>query len=184
MTTTQIVCGSRLYTVTPEDELWLLRAVEAEGPVEQQVAQTLVNCFAYLHSRKPKSCPTLTWLIRNYAQPLNPRWYPDGDLFKRWNARDPVKYSLLAAQSRLAKSKRTNFLAGTRVAVKKALTVGPVDIPSNCTDYAAARIDASRKYREVTPKKHPKYANRLWTRAPDWPGYRVIVSGTDLPSAS
>jgi hypothetical protein len=170
---TTIICGSRRYEVTDEDRLWLLRAVEAEGPIEQQVAQTLVNCFAYLHSRKPKSCPTLTWLIRNYAQPLNPRWYPDGDLFAKWHARDPRKYTLLQAQGRLAKSRKTAFLAGTRVAVDGALTAGPVDIPANCTDYAARHIDASHKYREVTPKGHPKYANRLWTRAPGWAGYRV-----------
>jgi hypothetical protein len=167
-----IICGSRTYRVTDEDVRTLRLAVQHEGAVRDQVAQVLVNCFAYLHSLKPKACPSIAWLVRAYAQPINPQWFPEGKQFKRWNAIDPKKYSLAAAVIRRdVLSKVTKFLPATLAAVDKALTEGPVSIPANATDYAAARVDASKKYQPLTPPE--KGVNRLWTRAPKWQGYRV-----------
>lgn len=62
---TAILCGRRVYEVTPEDRLWLLRAVHAEGRVERQVAQTLINLFACLYSGPRGRNRTLTELVRS-----------------------------------------------------------------------------------------------------------------------
>lgn len=168
---TVLVCGKNRYTVTETDRLWLLRAVAQEGAVSEQVAQTLVNCFAYLHSRKPAMMPTLTKLIRSYAQPVNPRWFPDGDLHLRWLERG--KDTPEKAAKRPVYSSATNFAPAVVSAMHKALTKGPVDIPASCTDYAAAWIDASNKYHPLTPAV--KGRNRLWTRDGKWQGYKVEI---------
>jgi len=166
--------GECRYEATDEDRLWLLRAVAREGRVHRQVAQTLVNGFAWGHARKPKSIPTLTWWVQAYAQPVNPRWFPDGKIFQRWHAKDPKKYPLGAAMRRRdIYSVETRFEKPIVEAVERALTEGPVDIPANATDYAAAWIDATRKGQ--TPLTAPKKGyNRLWTRAPEWDGYAVV----------
>lgn len=158
--------------MTAEDRLWLLRAVQVEGPSLAQVSQVLVNCFAYLHSRRPQLCPSLVWLVRSYAQPVNPAWFPEGNIFAKWHARDPVAYPLSAAvRRRDLHSVRTTFDPPVSAAVERALTLGLVDVPKNATDYAAAWIDASHKYKALTAKERGR--NRLWTRAPEWAGYRV-----------
>lgn len=170
-----LACGPYTYTVTDEDRLWLTRAVQHEGPVEREVAQVLVNCFAYLHSVKPKSCPTLTWLVRAYAQPINPEWFPEGKQFKRWNAVDKKKYPLATAKRRRdVLSKVVVFDDRVLAAVDLALTAGPISIPKNATDYAAPWIDASKKFKSLTPARRGR--NRLWTRAPRWSGFRVRAS--------
>ena len=169
---TMLICGQHRYRVTTDDRIWLLRAVQCEGRVEAEVAQVLVNCFAHLHSRSPGSATSLTWLVRSYAQPVNPAWFPAGKHFLRWHAVDPVKYSLMAAMRREnTHSKRTVFDQRTTSAVDRALELGPVDVPRNATDYAAAWIDASKTYQALTAAESGK--NRLWTRAPGWTGYSV-----------
>lgn len=169
---TMLICGEHRYRVTPDDRIWLLRAVQCEGRVEAQVAQVLVNLFAYLHSRSPGSAPSLTWLVRSYAQPVNPAWFPAGKHFLRWHAVDPIKYSLIAATRREAMhSKRNTFDRRVMDAVTRALSLGPIDVPRNATDYAAAWIDASKKYKALAAPQ--KGVNRLWTRAPGWTGYSV-----------
>ncbi len=165
------------YSVTADDVLWMARAVEKEcrddgdDLDERRVAQTLMNCFCYEASQR--NYDSLTKFVRAYAQPVNPRWFPEGDLFKRWHARDPQKYSLAAAVGRRDRhSIRTEFGRECVEAVDRALIEGPVDIPRNCTDYAAPWLDASRKYEPLT---HPEVGvNRLWTRAPGWTGYSVF----------
>jgi hypothetical protein len=167
-------CDQYRYVVTDEDRLWLLRAVQVEGPVQAQVAQVLCNCFAYLYARDNDTW-SLTKLVRSYAQPVNPAWFRSGLQFQKWHARDPVKYPLSAALRReTMHSVRTTFDPPVVAAVDKALTAGPVDIPKNATDYAAAWIDASHKYTALTGPQ--KGRNRLWTRAPEWAGYRVSSS--------
>jgi hypothetical protein len=169
--------AGRRYSVTSDDVLWLVRAVEKEclddgdDADENCVAQALVNCFC-LEATKG-SYDSLTRFVRAYAQPVNPRWFPDGDLFQRWNARDPAKYKMTDAIARRDKhSVRSDFGVEACNAVDRALIDGPVDIPPNCTDYAAAWIDASRKYEPLTGPR--RGLNRLWTRAPGWTGYSIF----------
>jgi hypothetical protein len=171
-----IKCGERLYEVTAEDRLWLLRAVAREGAVREQVAQTLINGFAFHHAHR--HMPTLTKWIRAYAQPVNPRWFPDGDLHLKWEALG--KDSKLAAKLRIKHSSATSFTGPVIAAVDRALTLGPVDIDPRCTDYAAAWIDASKRMTALTPPV--KGVNRLWMRhatktmpsAATWTGYEII----------
>jgi hypothetical protein len=156
------------YEVTEDDILWLTRAVEKEGAVARQVAQTLVNCFC----RESKKYATLTRFVRAYAQPINPRWFPEGDLFQLWHGRDAKKYPLAAAKLRRdVHSTKTDFSEVTVVAVARALLVGPKDIAPHTTDYAASWIDASKKYVALTEPQ--KGVNRLWSRDVRWRGYSI-----------
>lgn len=187
MSEVKILCGDREYVVTDEDVLWLKRAVLREGAVMAQVAQCLVNGFAAFHSTKPKSTPTLTWWVRAYAQPVNPRWFPEGKIFQKWHARDPKRYPLAVAKKRRdVYSTKMHFNQDTLDAVERALTEGPVDIPPNATDYAASWIDSSRRMTALT--KPRKGVNRLWTRKPGWGGYQVVAEsdqsspGAEAPS--
>lgn len=176
-----IVCGTRTYDVTHADKLWLLRAVQCEGRVERQVAQTLVNLFALLYSRK--AAPSLTELVRSYAQPVNPEWFPEGKMFLRWHAINPSVYKLADATRReKLHSTRLVFRSDVMEAVDRALALGPKDIQSNCTDYAASWIDASKKYAALTPPE--RGVNRLWTRDASWTGYSIQPLPLPLPSPS
>jgi hypothetical protein len=167
------------YTVTSDDALWLARAVEAEGPVQAQVAATLISGFAFARSRgftKP-----LATFVRAYAQPVNPRWYHDGDLYLASIAAmsDSQKAAALkdAQRRESVHSMRIAFTPGTQSAVMAALN-GRVILPRGTTDYAAANIDATHKqYVALTPVA--KGVNRLWSRpgAADWAGY--LIDATD-----
>lgn len=169
------------YSVTDQDALWLARAVEAEGPVQSQVAATLINGFCFVRSRG-YSRDLSTWL-RAYAQPINPRWYPTGDLYLKSSGATSSSASeraeaLAAAKRReTVHSARVSFSPGTQAAVVSALN-GRVLYPRNATDYAAPTHDASGK--GYTPLEPPKAGqNRLWARpgAETWAGY--VVDATD-----
>lgn len=163
----------RTYTVTAADVLWLSRAVEAEGAVQFQVAQVLVNCFCQRASTA-KVWPglTLTDHVRQYAQPVNPRWFLSGDLHQKWAAKGQDTPAA-ARRRETVHSTLSRFSLGTAEAVKRALTKGPVDILPNATDYAASWIDASKKYRPLTEAR--KGVNRIWTRDPLWGAYTVLT---------
>ncbi|MDH5644460.1 MAG: hypothetical protein OEZ01_00545 [Candidatus Heimdallarchaeota archaeon] len=71
------------YSATDDDALTLARAVAREGRPYDAVAWTLVQRFAWLWPKYP----TLAELVQAYAQPVNPRWFPGGDLHQRKVAR-------------------------------------------------------------------------------------------------
>jgi hypothetical protein len=167
------------YSVTSDDALWLARAVEAEGPVQAQVAATLINGFTFARARGYQK--TLATFVRAYAQPVNPRWYAAGDLFlaSLVGKSDSEKAEAVKDAERRERvhSQRLAFTPGTQAAVIAALN-GRVNLPRGATDYAAAYIDAShKKYVALTPST--KGVNRLWSRpgAADWAGY--LVDATD-----
>lgn len=167
------------YSVTSDDALWLARAVEAEGPVQAQVAATLINGFTFARARGYQK--TLGTFVRAYSQPINPRWYASGDLFLASldGKSDSQKTEALKDAERRERvhSQRLAFTPGTQSAVMAALN-GRVTLPRGATDYAAAYIDASHKqYVPLTPST--KGVNRLWSRpgAADWTGY--LVDATD-----
>lgn len=68
--------GSHRYQVTPEDRLTLIRSVWREGKPQTAVAFTLLQRFSFLY---PKYT-SLSSFIKAYSQPINPRWFPNGDL--------------------------------------------------------------------------------------------------------
>lgn len=134
----------RELVVTPTDVLWLKRAVEAEGPPRPLVAQTLVNRWAWALDRGVDRYPRLQDMVRAYAQPVNPRWYEDGDLHKMAleAARadgDLQRATVLATRARrreLVNSTRNAFSPDTEAAVLLALQ-GPLTLPPGVTQFAA-----------------------------------------------
>lgn len=170
--------GSTPYAVRASDLLWLLRAVEVEGPDREEVAAVLLNGFTWARATKAYR-GTLTDWIRAYAQPVNPRWYPDGDLFRAALEKAPAaQHEALTRRAKMRQSthsKRTTFAPATHAAVQRALA-GKAPYPPQATDYAAASVDASgRGYRPLEQIIAGK--NRLWSRpgAEEWGGYAVIL---------
>ncbi len=162
------------YSITSEDRLWLLRAVQAEGPPQLQVARALVNGFAWARSQRKYQGSLMAW-VRSYAQPVNSRWYTSGDLFKKQLAEAPAEERAALTRRAYAReaehSTRREFAPDVERAVDEALST---PWTSDVTDYAAPTIDATRKgyVARSIPKKGE---NRFWTRAVGWSGY--VASG-------
>ncbi len=163
--------NTKPYAPTSQDRLWLLRAVVAEGKPHHDVARTLVNLFMLQRSKGNKQ--TLSELVRAYAQPVNPRWFADGDKFRALGA--PTKQQLEQATSReFVHSMRNKFPDYVVAAVDTALRQG---WSSDVTDYAVATLDASKKG-YVARTQPIAGENRFWSRQPGWAGY--VASGTGL----
>ncbi len=159
------------YGVTEADRLWLMRAVQAEGPPQLQVARALVNGFAWARANKKWAGSLMGW-VRSYAQPVNSRWFTTGDLFKKQleAAPDALVAATLTRRAWERESKhatRTVFTPDVEAAVNEALTTA---WPSDVTDYAAPSVDAAKK--GYVSRSAPKAGeNRFWTRAVGWTGY-------------
>lgn len=176
------------YEVTPQDRLWLLRSVEAEGAPRRDIAQVLVNGFAWNRSRGGRG--TLADWVRAYSTPVNPRYVPGGDVFDaayaKADAAERAKMDALARRRKLA-TDRTIFTSETHGAVARALEMGSVDVPKAATDFARWDVDATRggKRPQYVPLSDAKPGtNRLWTREPSWAGYVAAAAGTALPLVS
>lgn len=150
---TTIRAGQWTYAVTPDDRLWLLRAVHAEGPPHDRVAKALVNLYAQSWA-DGSGRSTLASLVQAYATPLMPDRVdsPPGS---------PLR------EKRLAHRARTEFSEAAHAAVRAAMADGASD---DVTDYAAWHVDAAPKGYVPRSASVPG-TNRLWTRAPGWPGY-------------
>lgn len=126
---------------TSDDRLWLMRAVEAEGEPRDLVAQTLVNRWCWLWDEMPGKYTELWELVRAYAQPVNPAWFPEGKLYQKSVEllSDELKQSamLRAIKRRDVHSTRAHFTPNTTTAVDQALH-GPIVIPPGALHYAAA----------------------------------------------
>lgn len=123
--------------IDTNDALWLARAVEAEGEPRPEVAQTLVNRWAWL-AETPKTAavyPTLADLVRAYCQPVNPAWFVKGRLFVPYldkhgptEGQGWVTHELQKAWRREhVHSVRNEFSDRTRRAVQQAF-YGPLTI--------------------------------------------------------
>lgn len=166
--------GEHSYTPSSTDRLWLSRAVEAEGRPQPMVARALVNLF--MRARAGGSHQTLADLVRSYAQPVNPRWYPDGDLFR---AHERSAWEQKQAETRRdVHSTKMVFSPVTNAAVERALSTPYI---GDVTDYAAANVDASDKGYAPRSVSTPG-VNRLWTRDPSWMGYTIGMAGSIVPA--
>lgn len=161
------------YVVTEEDKLWLSRAVAAEGKPYAQVARALVNLF--MLQRSKGNTQSLAQLVRAYAQPVNPRWFPGGDLFLAKSQRTPLDESQARARETVH-SARTSFAPQVRDAVLDAVLT---PYPSDVTDYAVPSLDGSAKG-YVARSAPVRGENRFWTRAPGWRGY-FVAGGLLVP---
>lgn len=153
------------YAPTAEDRLWLLRATQAEGSPVDTIPRVLINRFMKLRAGGNKQ--TLTTFVRAYSQPVNPRWFPQGDLFKK-NVPKPTPQQLAVATARQnILSTRQTFLDTVTKSVDAALAKS---FASNATDYAAPGIGGKNMV-ALTPAKTG--VNRLWTVDTKWAGYTV-----------
>lgn len=131
----------RQLTVTDNDRLWLARAVEHEGPPLKLVAQTLVNRWANASDWRPHRWPTLTDMVREYSQPVNPGWFPGGRLLAKRVAElealgkhAEAERELRLAELRPAHAAQNAFLPSTLEAVHAAI-YGPLEIPHGAVHF-------------------------------------------------
>lgn len=71
--------------INADDILWLARAVDEEGYPAEGVAWALIQRAAWLNMQGNKV--RLGKLIQQYAQPINPAWFPEGPLHQAEIAR-------------------------------------------------------------------------------------------------
>lgn len=74
--------GNTSYVLNPDDIITLLRAVYREGPNYEAVVWSLLKRFAFYYGKGKYN--TLAGLIKAYAQPINPDWFPDGKEHLKW----------------------------------------------------------------------------------------------------
>ena len=175
---------------TAADALWLRRAVEREGEPREWVAQALVNRWALLKDKGGADYPTLASFVRAYAQPVNPRWYPDGDrhLAALAAAPDEAKRAALidrAQRRRDAYSVRKIFQPETEAAVARALK-GPITLPAGVTEYATDTASARRRH--GVPMRAEPGENAFWSHNPGVlygiaPGHPTHPAGRALRTA-
>lgn len=170
---TLTAANAAAYQPTDEDRLWLLRATEAEGSPVDKVPRILVNLF--MKQRAAGNKQSLTQLVRAYSQPVNPRWYPNGDLFKKQFPKPTAQQASVANARQNILSTRATFLPEVLTAVDTALTKS---FASNATDYAAPTISATTATGQkrasdgmVALTAPAKGTNRLWSRDTKWGGY-------------
>lgn len=84
------------YTVTPTDREWFIRCLWREGKPQETVGHVLLQRFALLRSQGAKYA-TLTDFLRAYCQPVNPRWFPNGDKSKAFVRRATARGDTAAA---------------------------------------------------------------------------------------
>lgn len=149
--------GGKPLSYSADDVLWLSRAVEAEGEPRDLVAQTLVNRWAWLADQMPGKFRTLAALVRAYATPVNPLYYPGQALsieeIAKAEARGQKKGltpAELAAQRAALERKaetrrdvlstRKQFSPATNAAVRQAL-MGPITLPAGAVHYAASWVE-------------------------------------------
>ena len=177
-----LIAGTMTYEPTPDDVLWLLRAVAAEGPPQDRVAETLINGFMWARSEGLwGSKRSLADWVRAYAQPVNPLWYPGGDKVRESIEATPhLEVDILrkAAVRRDVHSTRTAFTESTRNAVMQALQREPAY--RGATDYAAPWVAKPAPWLAITESKPGE--NRFWQRpsARGWSGYLVRNSAGSL----
>lgn len=152
---------SRRMRATYDDQLWLARAVEAEGEPRDLIAQTLVNRWVTLADRG--SADSLADTVRAYSQPVNPRWFPDGDLFRAaLNAAAPADRARLLARAERRRdelSRVTLFSSETREAVRRAFE-GPITIPAGALHFAPETADRNARFKLLVQGPNAIYGLR------------------------
>lgn len=89
--------GGFAYTLSPEDKLWAARMISGEGGSPAAVLWTMAARFAMARGT------SFATFIRSYSQPINPRWYRDGEFCReggRFHGTDSC------AETRLRKRER------------------------------------------------------------------------------
>lgn len=152
------------YVLTPEDVLMLGRALNFEGPPASAVLWTLIQRFAFL--RATGEYTSLAKFLRDYVQPINPDWYPDGHrhlaLIKELESAGKTKdaeLERLAASRRPAKGATTwlQLQAPVRHLLETTLTGNrPISRAPGAVHYWASRATA-----KMSPSEAKAYNQKL-----------------------
>lgn len=134
----------RQLRIDPLDLLWLRRAVAHEGEPRRLVAQVLLNRWAWGYDHAHGPWQHLRDLVRAYSQPVNPRWYPEGDLLRRKVAEltragelDQAREAMRRATLRRDNYQyQTAFAPEVEAAVRSAV-LGPITLPPGAVHFAA-----------------------------------------------
>ena len=102
------------YTVTPTDREWFIRCLWREGKPAETVGHVLLQRFALLASTGAKY-PTMTSFLRAYCQPVNPRWFPGGDLTWKAIKRAKAKGDSAAVKEHIERAKRRMIYSSTPI---------------------------------------------------------------------
>ncbi len=86
------------YTVTEDDWDTLVRAVAHEGQPYDGVMWSLIQRFIWIFP----TYSSITDFVQAYAQPINPRWFPDGDLHLKYMKRNHRKAERLRDEEKRA----------------------------------------------------------------------------------
>lgn len=103
------------YPVTPTDREWFIRCLWREGAPAETVGHVLLQRFALLASGAAKYA-TLTNFLRAYCQPVNPRWFPGGDLTIKALAAAKKKKDTAAVEKILKRAKQRMVYSSTPIA--------------------------------------------------------------------
>jgi hypothetical protein len=135
------------YKLSDEDLLNLARAAYYEGKPEIDVIRTLLQRYAMLRSTGyGNQYPTLTRFLQSYVQPINPRWFPTGDLHL-----ERVRQLVVAGKAKEAELEN----AAAKNRVKKA-TASWLAIPG------AIRTLVSRVTEGKLVNSQPSYTVHYW----------------------
>jgi hypothetical protein len=143
------------------------RAVWREGEPRLAVAHTLLQRFAFLYSTK-KPYDTFSSFLRAYVQPINPRWFPDGDLHKKELLRlDKLGKKQDIQEERARANRRLEYLS-TSISnislehrdlvsrILSGLTKSPVPQAHHFSESKAAKTDTE----EIAKTKGEKWGER------------------------
>lgn len=130
------------YTLSPEDKLWAAKMIKGEGGSPPAVLWTMAARFAMARGAG------FAAFIRSYSQPINPRWYRDGELCReggRFAGTDSCSETRLRKRERIlamaAADLRPELLQVEQWArgqvpnpVPKAVHFADASVSQNCLD--------------------------------------------------
>lgn len=178
--------GSFSYTLTPHDLLTLARSARKEGKRDvAQVAWTYAQRYVRLH----RTFDTFADMVKAHSQPINPKWFPDGEYCRPGGRYAGTSYCESAASrpgnASIAWSDIEPQVRQDVAAWAAGRTPNPVPRATDfrAQDAVAARILASstadfRLVQMGVPGVHNIYFSEGYSRA--WPSgdyVRLVVDG-------
>jgi len=133
----QIVGGGRSYQITPDDVLWMARAVHCEGG---DPAATMWTYAWRLIVKRWRG--SLVDLLRAHSQPINPNWDDASDPFcQRWPERCTA--AQLARRARCANARWEDLPEDIRSKVLIWARAGLRNPAPGSTDFADPQVSRS-----------------------------------------
>lgn len=181
------------YTITDEDLLWMARAAEGEGDPEYVIWSWLQRyAGGETGEGNFRSYPSLTALVRAHSQPVNPKWYRDGEFCRPGGIHehdDGCVESRLLKRDSLKNKPYEAIRANVRAAIdalRRNALPNPVPRSIDFADTAVATAyvsrNASRNGAQITytGPAGGKFITTTVSRA--WPEDWVTLQGGDACS--